>query len=275
MLKIGEFSRLARVTVKALRYYDELGLIKPAQMDEWSGYRYYALDQLPRLNRILALKDLGLALEQIGQLLDKGMSREHLEGILLGKQSELQQRMRDDQLLLAKVEARLRQLAEEEQMSDAEVVVKEVAPITIASVRATIPGYASIGSLYGELFAHLGRSGGWPTGPCMALWHDTEYKEADVDGEAAVPIGGAIPEGGRVKVYELPAATVASTVHNGSYARLGDAYTALLTWIERNGYRVTAPNREIYLYAGNGNDVRQDDESYVTEIQFPVDRSNA
>jgi effector-binding domain-containing protein len=269
MLKIGEFSKLARVTVKTLRYYDELGLIKPAQIDDWSGYRYYALDQLPRLNRILALKDLGLSLEQIGLLLDRGLSRENLEGILRGKQAEIRQRIQEDQSLLTKVEARLRQL-EEEQMTAVDVVVKDVEPMLVASVRSVVPNYPSVGSLHGELFAHIGRSGGRPAGPAMAIWHDPEYKESDVDAEAAIPLGGPIPEGGRVKVNELPAATVASYVHHGSYQRLGEAYSGLIRWIEENGYQIAGPNREIYLSCGDGHSVRQDDESYVTEIQFPV-----
>ena len=86
MLKIGDFSKLSLVSVKALRYYDELGLLKPVQVDEFTGYRYYSTSQLTRLNRILALKDLGLALEQIAQLLDQDLTPDQVRGMLKLKQ---------------------------------------------------------------------------------------------------------------------------------------------------------------------------------------------
>lgn len=104
----------------------------------------------------------------------------------------------------------------------------------------------------------------------MALWHDDGYRENDVDAEAGIYLKDPIPEVGRVKVYQLPAITVASLVHNGSYQRLSKAYDELLRWIGGNGYRLNGPTRELYLKASQP--VRQDDESYVTEIQAPVEK---
>ena len=89
MLRIGDFSRLTQVTVKALRHYDSLGLLRPAHIDPDSGYRYYTSSQLPRLNRILAMKEMGFSLEQIGQLLDADLSAEQMRSMLLGKQDEV------------------------------------------------------------------------------------------------------------------------------------------------------------------------------------------
>src|SRR5512136_826454 len=118
MLKIGDLSKLSRVSVKTLRYYDEIGLLKPAQVDRFTGYRFYSFDQLPRLNRILALKDLGFTLEQIRQVLDGDLSADELRGMLRLRQAQLQQQMEEAREKLAHVEIRLRQIEREGKMSD-------------------------------------------------------------------------------------------------------------------------------------------------------------
>ena len=118
MLKVGDFSKLANVTVKALRHYDSLGLLKPVWIDRFSGYRYYNLDQLPRLNRILALKDMGFTLEQIGSMLDASLSADALRRIFDQKQQELQQRLQDEQERLNRVAERLRQIELEGRLPD-------------------------------------------------------------------------------------------------------------------------------------------------------------
>lgn len=106
MIRIGDFSKLSQVTIKALRYYDEMGLLKPINVDEFTGYRYYVVEQLARLNRILALKDLGLSLEQVAQVLNEGVSPERLRGMLQLKQAELRQHIADEQARLARAFAR-------------------------------------------------------------------------------------------------------------------------------------------------------------------------
>jgi DNA-binding transcriptional MerR regulator len=114
MFKIGEFSRFSQVTVKTLRHYDKIGLLKPAEVDRFTGYRYYSASQLPRLNRILALKDLGLSLDQIAQLLEGDLSPDQIRGMLRLKQVEIQQQMQEEQVRLARVEWRLKQIEREE-----------------------------------------------------------------------------------------------------------------------------------------------------------------
>ncbi|MEJ2749906.1 MAG: helix-turn-helix domain-containing protein, partial [Anaerolineae bacterium] len=109
MLKIGEFAKEADVTVKTLRHYARLGLLKPAWIDRFTGYRYYAREQMPRLNRIMALKDLGFTLEQIGRILTENLTVDELRGMLRLKCAELEQRIEEEQARLARVEARLRQ----------------------------------------------------------------------------------------------------------------------------------------------------------------------
>ena len=234
MFKIGDFSRLSQVPVKTLRYYDEIGLLKPAEVDRFTRYRYYSAEQLPRLNRILALRDLVLSQAQVGHLLDGDLPADQIRGMLRLKQAEAHQKVEDKQTRLARVEWRLRQIEQEGVMSTQEVVLKKVAAMTVGSLRDIIPTYSEIGQLYGELFAYLGRQRISPVGPPFAIYHEEEYRERDVDAEAAVPIAMSMPSAERVKVRELPAVEeMACIVHQGSYDTVGEAYNRLLTWISR------------------------------------------
>lgn len=270
MLKIGDFSRLSQVSIQTLRHYDEIGLLKPAEIDKFTSYRYYAFHQLHRLNRILALKDLGFSLEQIARLLEDDLPAEQLRGMLKMKRAEIEQRLGEERERLERVEARLRQIEMEAAMPNYDVILKKVEPQLVASIRAIVPAYNQVGPLYMELYGHLGRNG-VANALAIAIWHDEGYKEKDVDAEAAVYLKTRVPETDRVRVYELPGATVASVVHNGAYNRLHQAYSAISAWIDANGFRIVAPTRELYHYATQP--VRQDDESYVTEIQFPVEKA--
>ena len=270
MFKIGDFSKLSQVSVKTLRYYDELDLLKPMEVDRFTSYRYYSADQLPRLNRILALKDLGLTLEEIGALLVDGLPAAQIRGILRLKQVEASERVEEERARLSRVEARLKQIEEEGKMPTYEVVVKKVPAMRVASVRDTIPTYSQQDSLWGELESYLGQNEIHPAGPCFTLYHDAEYKERDVDAEACEPVGLATHGKGRVVVRELPAVeSMASVVHKGTFGTLDQAYQAILSWIQANGYRVVGSDREVYLHTSNG-PARQDDPSYVTEVQIPV-----
>jgi len=256
---------------KALRYYDEMGLFKPIDVDRSTGYRYYSASQLPRLNHILALRDLGLSLEQIAQVLDEGVSPEQLRGMLRLKHAELQQHIVEEQERLARVETRLNTIELEGRMPDYDVVIKQVEPQLVAGVRDTLANYPEVGRLFDEVYGYLARQG--VSGPDLigaAIWHDDELKSSDIDGEAVVYLKQSIPEGERVKIYKLPGATMASVIHKGAFNALNKAYEAVLYWIEANGYKIVGPNREVYLYCPEP--VRQDDESYVTEIQFPVEK---
>ena len=271
MFKIGEFSKLSQVTVKTLRYYDQIGLLQPAEVDRFTGYRQYSASQLPRLNRILALKDLGLSLDQIGQLLEEKLPPDQIRGILRLKQVEIQTQVAEEQARLARVEQRLRQIEQEETMSAQEVVIKKVPAQAVASVRAVIPTYGDIGQLFGEVFAHLGQHGATPAGPAIGLYYDDEYRERDVDAEAAMPVSSSLPDGDRVKRRKLPAVdTMACIIHEGSFDTLGETFTQVMTWIEANGYRIAGPNREVYIeWAQPG----EDPSGNITEIQFPVDKA--
>jgi DNA-binding transcriptional MerR regulator len=278
MFRIGDFSKLSRVSSKALRYYDEIGLFRPIHVDAATGYRYYSLSQLPRLYRLLVLRDLGFPLEQMRPLLDGDLATEELRGMLRLRQAEQQQHVAEEQARLRRVEALIKQIDEEgDTMQHYAVVLKPLPPLTVASARdiaATIADLpAKCQALTGEAFQLMARLGGTPAGPCFAIYHNAEWTGQDIDVEVAVPIMlqnaavGVAPGDGRAIVKGLPGAPLAaSTVHDKGFETIGDAYTAIGRWIEANGYRVGGPAREIYLtMPGQG--------VPVVEIQFPVERS--
>ena len=280
MYKIGDFSRLSRVSVKTLRYYDEVGLLKPVKVDRFTGYRYYQVEQLPRLYHILALRDLDFSLEQIARLLDPVPSggvetgpetgqRHVLLAMLEQKRGEIEQRMQADQDRLRRLEARLRQIEQEDQMPTYDIVIKRVAPVRVVSVRDIIPSYPEQGHLWSELYAGLQTQTAAFNGPCLTVYHSDE---PEIDAEVCQPIGGPVQVHGRVQMHELPAVeSMAATTHHGPFVTIGQAYDALLKWIQASGYRISGPCREIYLkppaQAGS-----QTDPETITEVQFPVER---
>ena len=132
MIRIGDFSRLSRVPIKTLRYYDEIGLLTPDKVDNYTGYRYYSHEQSARLNRILALKDLGFSLEQIGRLLDENITSDQMRGMLTLRRAESQSRLEEEAERLVRIEVRLRQIESEDKMSKYDVVIKKIEPVMVA-----------------------------------------------------------------------------------------------------------------------------------------------
>ena len=270
MIRIGDFSKLSRVSVKTLRFYDEMGLLKPVEVDRFTGYRLYEYRQLSVLNRILALKELGFSLEEIGRLLDDGLSVEQMRGMLKLRETETRQRVQEEAERLQRVEALLRQIEQEDGMSKYDVVMKSVEAIKVASVRDMIPSPPEQGGLWGELEGYLAMQRVHPNGPCFSLYYNDETR-GDWDVEVCEPITGDLTESKRVKVQTLPAATLACTIHHGPFVTIPEAYAAVGKWIETNGCRITGPCREIYLNpTRNGS---QNDPDTVTEIQFPVEKA--
>lgn len=267
MIKIGVFSKISQVSVKTLRYYADLGLFTPQEIDAFNGYRYYGIEQLPRLYRILALKDLGLSLEQIGQLLEEGLPVSELRGMLRLKQAELRDLLLEEQARLGRVESWLNRLEQEVDMSKHEVVLKTIEPALIASLRARIPTYAEQGELWAKLEGAMQAQGVKPVGLCFSIYHSDE---PDVDTEVCEVVSSKVPANEPIAVYELegiPQAAV--TVHKGSMTTLGEAYNDLVQWIETNGYRICGPARELYLQPPE----TQESPASVTEIQFPVTKA--
>ncbi|MEO5887311.1 MAG: MerR family transcriptional regulator [Anaerolineales bacterium] len=272
MIKIGDFARLSQVSVVTLRYYDETDLLKPVKVDTFTGYRFYSADQLPRLNRILALKDLGFSLDQIKLMLADGLPLEQLRGMLTMQRNEVEKRLSGEKERLHRIEARLRQIEMENKMPNYDVVIKTVPATLIASRRVTIPTNDQVpqylDSAYMEVYSYVHRQSAKDTGPCFALWHSPSDVYENEDAEAVVPIDRPLKGDDRVKVYELPSTQVASVVHQGNFEDFTQGHATLLEWIDANGYQITGPYREIYIK----HDKSQMSDS-TTEIQFPVEKA--
>jgi len=286
MIKIGDFSNLAHVSIKTLHHYDEMGLLKPAHIDRYSGYRYYTIQQLATLNRILALKDLGLSLEQVAQLLDDDISPAEMRGMLRLKRMELAARVDDEQARLLRVEQRLRQLEQEQDARPPEVAVKSVpvqmaltAQIVAANDEMILPARQSI---QGMLQNCLERAQLKPSSPWFALVENLPYVETDL--EITLGVGVNLRSGQRagdwdetiVTLRELPSApNMASLIHADRSSALAQTYAALYVWTQTNGYQAAGPFRELYLPEGGANPAPalQLDASLI-EVQCPVERAS-
>ncbi|MCL4254827.1 MAG: helix-turn-helix domain-containing protein, partial [Anaerolineae bacterium] len=156
MLKISDFSKLTYIPVKTLRYYDEIGLFSPAQVDKFTGYRYYSMTQLPRFYRLIALKELGFSLEQIKQLLDENISIEQLRGMLRLRQSEMEKQLQAQQLQLNHVENMLTLIELEGNMSNYNVILKSVSEFRVVSVMGVAPTWDEIGITLDAMFDKVG-----------------------------------------------------------------------------------------------------------------------
>ena len=269
MFAIGDFARHGRVSVRMLRHYDALGLLRPAHVDLATGYRSYEAAQLARLNRIVALKDLGFTLQQVGSILDDKVSVEELRGMLRLRRAELQSQIAADSARLAQVEARLQVIEREGAMPADEVQVKRIPAVRVAELTGTAASFEPdsitpvIGPLYDELFVRLGRAGLATTGPAVAWYEDAPDGEG-VLVHAGVPVDA--PAGGPdVPVVDLPEVEQAATiVHRGPMDGVMATIQTLARWIDANGWRSLGYNRELYL------EPCEDRGAWVTELQEPV-----
>jgi DNA-binding transcriptional MerR regulator len=269
VLKIGEFARVAQVSLATLRHYEKSGLLKPMVLDPDTGYRYYTLDQLSRLNRILALKDLGFALERIAQILEEELPLEQLRGMLTLKQAQTQQMIDAEQARLTRIAARLRQIEQEGKMPAYEVLLKQVDDLLVASFREIVPLDGGLGQSYGKIAAYLEQQGVQPGSPALFLLHSRSEQRDDslfIDMETAIPLPTPLPGKEQIAIRTLPGSLMACTVHTGYDLSLGQAYAALYCWIKDNGYQATGPARQVRLRYGEDTDPAQ----YVTEIEFPI-----
>ena len=280
MLRIGDFSRLAQVSIVTLRHYDDVGLIKPAHIDRFTDYRYYTLDQLPRLNRILALKDLGFSLEQIVRLLNDNIPVEQMKGMLRLRQGDIERQIAEEQIKLVRIATRLRQIENENNPVRYDVAVKSLDALTIASTRQMIPNLFEMGryrcAAYDRIYNTLAEHKIKSTGTEMALYHNHEYTETNIDTEMAVVIPvreisklALAPIGTR----QLPASPeTACVVHQGATLDVTQAIIAVFEWIEANGYRCRqSETRELHHY-GKENELQDFNAPVVMEIQVPVER---
>lgn len=251
MLKISAFAKLSQVSVKTLRYYDELGLLKPAAVDDHTGYRYYSEHQLLTVKRIAAYKEQGFTLEQMRLFLNENISADAVETTLVDKRLELERAIREARRRLDAIDGRLSRVKEAVPRDKAafSVAVRSVESELAASIRETIPR-SKLCVLLHEISQYVRDRGESEDRPVTVLWHSGAYPPGLVDVEVAIPISKPIPVSGSVKVGWLPEVKrAASLVHYCD--PYGDGCTAekeLRSWVAASGYvPADAAMRETYL----------------------------
>jgi DNA-binding transcriptional MerR regulator/predicted transcriptional regulator YdeE len=255
MFSIGEFAKLGRVSVRMLRHYDAVGLLTPVVVDATSGYRFYNADQLRRLNRVIALKDLGFTLSQVLAILDEHVDVAELRGMLRLRRAQLAAQIEADSARLTSVEARLRTIEREGHMHAEDVIVKPVPPVRVAELSATAAGYGPehigpvIAPLYPQLLRRLEQQHVTPAGSAIAYYEPEPEEAAEaVTVHAAIPVATGPHPGQEFWVVDLPAIAEAATIiHHGSMDDVMHSLQILARWIEDHGYRPVGYHREVYL----------------------------
>lgn len=268
MLKIGEFSKLSRVSIRMLRHYDEMGLLKPAETDSATGYRYYSEKQLLTVGRITALRNMGFGLCAIGELL-ACEQLDALERHLLLKRAELQELCAQTRWRLRLLDTTLERIRKGEQAMKYDVTLKTFAQRYAATVRMTIPAYDQEGMLWQVLMDETQALHLVPDEPCYCsvVFHDGEYKECDVDVEAQKTVRGTYPDTEHVRFRTLSEVTAACATCEGAYDQLGDVMAAVAGWIADNGYELSGPAFNIYHVSPHETD---NPDEFVTEVCYPV-----
>jgi DNA-binding transcriptional MerR regulator len=260
---IGTVARLGGVSVRTLRYYDEIGLLRPVWVDPSSGYRWYEPEQLRRLHRIVALRDLGVRLVEIGLLLDEALSVEELRGILFLRRAEAHDRLAAETERLTRVEARLAQM-EESTMSEYDVVVKSADAEWVVAITETIDTLDDIVATHGRLWPRLhlilDKIGVERVPPSIAVERGT----GPIEFTAALPVpDGTTFQGDGARTLELPGLErAATTVMYGD--NFNGGFDALHAWIEQAGEHEAGELREIYL------DCEGPRHTWVVELQLAL-----
>ena len=273
LYKIGDFSRLCRVTVRALRYYDEIDLLKPVQVDQTTGYRYYSIDQLSKLNRIIMLKEMGLSLDDINRIMHDNIPVDYIRRLLQVKMAEIQERLNQDSGRLRKVEAWLSKINKEGLMqTDSYIKMKYIPELRVISKREIGTYEETTAKLLNDLRQQINQMNNPETvkvtGPIIGLFYDDEYKEKDADIEIALPVSGEISiNDAYIEVKTLPKCKVISATHLGPYYDMGKAYSQVFEYAEKHGLKLITPIRELYLKYVE--EVPEDE--LLTEIQCPFE----
>ncbi|MFI6078712.1 MerR family transcriptional regulator [Actinoplanes sp. NPDC051343] len=278
MFTIGDFAGLGRVSVRMLRHYDAIGLIRPAHVDPHSGYRYYTAAQLRVLNRVIALKDLGFTLQQVKSMIEDKIEPSELRGMLRLRRSELATQVEADAARLTQVDARLRLIEIEGHMDTGDVIVKHVPALRVARLSGTAASYEDTASieenlspLYPRLLDLMREHGVFIAGAPMAYYEPapTEPGDETVAVHAAFPIATEVdPYSLGFDVVDLPPLGPAATLlHEGNMMQAMGTVQKLASWIDDNGYRPTEPGfpREIFLECPP-----YEFDKWITELQIPV-----
>ncbi len=275
MFQIGEFARIAQVSTAQLRRYDKMGLLKPQKIDSFTGYRYYSATQIPRLNRILALKELGLTLKQIGRALDDNISSEELRGMLYMKKTQIEQMIYEEIARVRYIESRIDQIDTEGTLNEYDIVLKSVPATKFLSSRDKYESVMDVRANIGMSHQMIPKSTGKKLlGYFTAILHSDGFFEGEIDLEMGFQVDSGIDEdlsvelsqGIQFDVTELPAVEHILTITRIGDPQLGHGtYGALATWMEANNYQSDGPVRELFIQYD-----ASDMGKMVAEVQYPV-----
>ncbi|MDD6472801.1 MAG: MerR family transcriptional regulator [Bacteroidales bacterium] len=267
-LKTGEFSRLMQVTVKTLRHYEQRGLLLPDEVDQWTGYRHYGIEQMQRLNEIRQLQQMGFSLDEIADLLEKDAHAPSIGQI----DEKIKQTEQQLQLLLARRE-RLTCWRDSRQtiMTMDNFIIQSLPEIIVASHREIIPNYAALGPLccqkIGPAMMEAGCRCTQP-GYCFTIDHNKEYKLEDVDIEYCEQVEEILDSTDFIQFKRLPAIPKALCLkHVGPYERFYESFSKALRYLEEKGYHIAGDPRFSYV---DGAWNQEDPEKWVSIIQIPI-----
>lgn len=271
MFTVGEFSTLAQVSRRLLRYYDEIGLLKPARTDTFTGYRYYSAGQMAQLNRILVLKELGLSLEQISRMLSDNITTDEMQGMLLLRKAEVEQLLKAEIQRLRKIESRLQSIRDVESDKPLNVIIKSIPAQPVVSVRSMVESFESALELFTQVRLCLPATHHYGLRFCIC--HSDGLVDQDMDLELGYFMETRVNDPGKpingfdFNYGELPAVeTMATFVIEGALENIHMGYREIGTWAEMNGYRLAGKAREVKLQVPK----RADGADLITEIQFAV-----
>ena len=267
MFKIGEFSKLTQVSIRMLRYYDEVALLKPAVVDHWTGHRLYSVEQIPRLNKILYLRDSGFNVAEIAQALT--LDDCALLEMLDHKRLEIELTIQSEQEKLRKLAIAKDGITNKKNEIHYQISVKAIPAYQVLSLRKTVPSYYSEGELWHELSAFADAQKIEITDNTFSIYHDTEYRERDVDIELCAPVKkcGKAEHPFRFRMTE-PVSEMACMMVYGDFSNIKNAYIEFAEWLQNNDkYQMTAPMRQI-VHRGPWNE--KDPNKYLTELQIPL-----
>ena len=270
MFRIGEFSKLTQVSIRMLRYYDEVGLLTPAEVDRWTGHRLYSVEQIPRLNKILYLRDSGLNVSEIALALT--MDEQSLLALLHKKHTEIENAIRVEQEKLRRIDLAKREIRGGKGELHYHISVKSIPGYPVLSLRRVVPNYYSEGELWRELSDFADTQKAELVGNTFSIYHDTEYRETDVDMELCAPVKkpGTAESPFCFRITE-PVPYMACTLVYGDFANIKGAYLAFAGWMQKNSeYKMANPMRQI-VHRGPWNE--DDPQKYLIELQIPLDRT--
>lgn len=269
MLKIGIFSKLSRISVRMLRYYDSAGLLSPQMTDPFTGYRYYSEEQLPAAEQINALRQMGFGIADIARAQRQENGREQFLQLFGEKEAELSGEAREIAERLRLLRTAMDHLRKDGTMTCYNVTLKELPQRTVASVRKKIASYDCEQQLWDILMRETGPLKLEPGEPCLtlAIFHDGEYKESDVDVEVQKTVKGSYPDTENVTFKVMPAVRIASATYRGGYEKITQVNQAVADWVRENGYEFDGLSFCIYHVSPYDT---ADPGQYVTEVCYPV-----